>query len=217
MDSDAIRRGQHGQILEAFRKGDIQILLGTQMIGLGLDFPNVTLVGVISADTLLDLPDFRAGERTFQLVSQAIGRAGRGERPGEVVIQTNHPDHYSIAQAVRQDYEAFYEEELLFRRALNYPPFSHLIKLTCEDRREERARRDAEKLLEVLSRSDLKGLEVLGPFKALPYRVRGEVRWQLVLKAKDLRATNELLRRVFSELKLKSRIKPDVDPQSLIV
>jgi len=217
MDSDAIRRGRHGQILEAFRKGEIDILLGTQMIGLGLDFPNVTLVGVLSADTLLDLPDFRAGERTFQLVSQAIGRSGRGKRSGEVVIQTNHPDHYAIAQAVRQDYHSFYEEELLFRKTLNYPPFSHLIKLSLEDRSDERARRDAERLFKALRSSALKGLEVLGPFKALPHRVRGECRWQLVLKAKDVRQANGLLKEALADLKLKSRLKPDVDPQSLIV
>lgn len=217
MDSDAVRRGQHGEILEHFRRGEIQILLGTQMIGLGLDFPNVTLVGVLAADALLDLPDFRAGERTFQLISQAIGRAGRGDRPGEVVIQTNHPEHYAIAQAARQDYRAFYEEELIFREALGYPPFSHLIKITCEDRKEERAQESATKLGEALLRANAKGLEVLGPFKALPYRVRGEVRWQLVLKAKDVRKANALVRRALIDLKSPGQIKVDVNPQSLIV
>ena len=217
MDSDAVRRGQHGAILEQFRRGEIEILLGTQMIGLGLDFPNVTLVGVLSADTLLDLPDFRAGERTFQLISQAVGRAGRGEKPGEVVIQTNHPDHYAIAQAAQQDYQAFYEEELIFRKSLNYPPFSHLIKLTCEDRKEEHAQQHAEALCKALSEVDVKGLELLGPFQALPYRVRGSYRWQLVLKTKDVLSTNALVREVLQQAGLSGQVKADVDPQSLLV
>lgn len=217
MDSDVVHRGEHGAILEQFRRGEIQILLGTQMIGLGLDFPNVTLVGVLSADTLLDLPDFRAGERTFQLISQAVGRAGRGEKPGEVVIQTNHPDHYAIAQAAQQDYQAFYEEELIFRKALNYPPFSHLIKLTCEDRKEEQAQENAASLGKALAEAGIKGLEVLGPFKALPYRVRGDFRWQLVLKTKDVLAANALVREVLQSAGLSGRIKADVDPQSLLV
>jgi primosomal protein N' (replication factor Y) len=217
MDSDAVRRGQHGEILEHFRRGEIQILLGTQMIGLGLDFPNVTLVGVLAADTLLDLPDFRAGERTFQLISQAIGRAGRGDKPGEVVIQTNHPEHYAIAQAARRDYRAFYEEELIFRESLGYPPFAHLVKITCEDRKQDRAQECAAQLGEALLKADAKGLEVLGPFKALPYRVRGQVRWQLVLKTRDVRRANALVRDALTDLKSSVQIKIDVDPQSLIV
>ncbi len=217
MDSDAVRRGQHGHILEAFRKGDIDILLGTQMIALGLDFPNVTLVGVLSADTLLSLPDFRAGERTFQLISQAIGRAGRGPKGGEVLVQTNHPEHYAIQQAARGDYEAFYEEELITRQALNYPPFTHLIKLTVGDRKAERAEQGAAQLAEALQRAKLKGLEVLGPFQALPSRVRGDYRWQLVLKAKHVPAANALLRQVLQEPKLKPlSVRIDVDPQSLL-
>lgn len=216
MDSDAVRRGQHGAILEHFRLGEIQILLGTQMIGLGLDFPNVTLVGVLSADTLLDLPDFRAGERTYQLISQAVGRAGRGEKPSEVVIQTNHPDHYAIAKAVHQQYEAFYQEELIFRQALNYPPFSHLIKISCLDLKEDRAQRDAQRLSEALLQAGMKGLEVLGPFKALPYKTRGYFRWQLVLKTKDIMATNTLMHEILQDAKLSGQVKIDVDPQSLI-
>ncbi len=219
MDSDAVRRGQHVRILEAFRKGEIDILLGTQMIGLGLDFPNVTLVGVLSADALLSLPDFRAGERTFQLISQAIGRAGRGPKGGLVLIQTNHPEHYAVQQAARGDYRAFYEEELITRRALNYPPFTHLIKLTISDRKAERAERGAKQLAEALQGARLKGLEVLGPFRALPARVRGEHRWQLVLKTRHVPATNALIRELRADpaLKLKSlNVKIDVDPQSLL-
>ncbi|MCL6643214.1 MAG: primosomal protein N', partial [Candidatus Bipolaricaulota bacterium] len=132
MDSESVRRGEHAAILEAFRQGQIQILLGTQMIGLGLDFPNVTLVGIVSADTLLDFPDFRAGERTFQLISQAAGRAGRGERPGEVIIQTRHPDNEIIGLAAAQDYHKFYEHEIELRELLEYPPFTRLLFITVE-------------------------------------------------------------------------------------
>ena len=216
MDSDAVRRGQHGPLLEAFRTGEIDILLGTQMIGLGLDFPNVTLVGILSADTLLDLPDFRAGERTFQLISQAIGRAGRGPRGGEVIVQTNHPEHYAISQAASQDYHAFYAEEIVFRESLHYPPFSHLIKITVEDYKEERAERGAARLAEAVHRASLKGLEVLGPYKALPYRVRGLYRHQLVLKVKDIKTTTEALRDLLREESLPPT-KIDVDPQSLVL
>ncbi|MFQ6091046.1 MAG: primosomal protein N', partial [Candidatus Bipolaricaulia bacterium] len=143
MDSDAVRRGEHGPLLEAFRQGKIDILFGTQMIGVGLDFPNVTLVGIVSADTTLDLPDFRAGERTFQLISQAAGRAGRGPKGGGVIIQTYHPEHYAVQAAAELDYRKFYRQELQFRKELGYPPFSKVIQVVVEDlsaaRAEERA------------------------------------------------------------------------------
>ncbi len=217
MDSDALRRGEHGQILEAFRRRQIDLLLGTQMIGLGLDFPNVTLVGVLSADTVLDLPDFRAGEQTFQLISQAVGRAGRGERPGEVIVQTHHPEHYAIQQAVLGDYRSFYEEELLFRRSLGYPPFAHLIKLTLEERQEERAKEQIQALAQALAPETQQAyLTLLGPYPSLPYRRRGAYRWQLVLKTKDVLGTNALLRAALEELKLYGQVKADVDPQGLM-
>src|SRR4029079_1728428 len=124
MDSDTMRRpGSHGRVLSAFRKGLIHILLGTQMIAKGLDFPNVTLVGVVNADVGLHVPDFRSAERTFQLLSQVAGRAGRGPRGGRVVIQTFTPLHPSIAQAKAHDYAGFVAAELNHRRAHHYPPF----------------------------------------------------------------------------------------------
>ncbi|MBI1730282.1 primosomal protein N' [Candidatus Acetothermia bacterium] len=216
MDSDSVRRGEHGAILESFRKGEIQILVGTQMIGLGLDFPNLTLVGILSADTLLNLPDFRAGERTFQLISQAIGRAGRGLKPGEVIIQTNHPNHYAIQKAARGDYVGFYQEELAFRESLGYPPFTHLVKIVSEDRSAERAKEQTEHLAAALQEAALHGLEVLGPFQGLPYRLRGEYRWQLVIKTKDLSSTNKILADLLGNSKSSVQTKIDVDPQSLL-
>lgn len=215
MDSDAIGRGQHGQLLEGFRRGEIDVLLGTQMIGLGLDFPNVTLVGILSADTLLDVPDFRSGERTFQLLSQAIGRAGRGGRQGQVLIQTNHPEHYAVVHAARMDYAAFVQEELIYREALGYPPFTRLIKLTSEDRHEEKAHETAEALQTALNDALGKGAELLGPFRALPYRLRGIFRWQLVLKTKRLQETVDQLRERLDDRRFQGSIKVDVDPQSL--
>ncbi len=217
MDSDAVRRGEHGPILEAFRKQEIDILLGTQMIALGLDFPKVTLVGVLSADTVLDLPDFRAGERTFQLISQAAGRAGRGADSSEVIVQTRHPGHYAIQQAVSGDYRGFYEEELVFRRSLGYPPFAHLIKLTVEESKEERAKAQIEALVEAFKAS-AKAAEpsLLGPYPSLPYRLRGIYRWQLVIKTKDILAANAIVRGVLTELKLFGRVTVDADPQGLM-
>ncbi len=210
MDSESVRRGEHAAILEAFRQGQIQILLGTQMIGLGLDFPNVTLVGIVSADTLLDFPDFRAGERTFQLISQAAGRAGRGERPGEVIIQTRHPDNEIIQLAAAQDYRAFYEHEIALRQALGYPPFARIIFITIEHGNETNAREHADRLKEHLE--ILRVGEVLGPARALPYRLRGRYRWQLVLKAitdSGQKAVWEAL----TELKLADSVTVNVDPQ----
>lgn len=210
MDSESVRRGEHGAILEAFRQGQIQILLGTQMIGLGLDFPNVTLVGVVSADTLLDFPDFRAGERTFQLISQVAGRAGRGEKPGEVIIQTRHPDNEVIRLAAAQEYLAFYEHELAARRAFRYPPFARLLFVLVEHSNEVRARELTNKLLERLTA--LAQLEILGPARALPYRLRGRYRWQLLVKSSEESVQTELGATV-KELKLSDSVTVNVDPQ----
>ena len=207
MDSEAVRRGEHDRILEAFRQGKIDILFGTQMIGVGLDFPNVTLVGIVSADTILDLPDFRAGERTFQLVSQAAGRAGRGPKGGEVLIQTYHPEHYAVRAAAEQDYLRFYRQELRFREELGYPPFSQLIQVTVEGatagRTEERARRFRSLL------SDGFGFEVLGPARGP--RVRGHYRWGLLLRGKDGEEMRRAMKEALAEFG-REGIRVDVDP-----
>lgn len=210
MDSESVRRGEHSAILEAFRQGQIQILLGTQMIGLGLDFPNVTLVGIVSADTLLDFPSFRAGERTFQLISQAAGRAGRGERPGEVIIQTRHPQHAVIHLAAGQAYNQFYERELEIRRSLGYPPFTRLISVILEHRHEAKVLQQSECLRERLE--TLKNTEVLGPARALPYRLRGRYRWQFLLKSTEA-SMPAALWALLKELKLGNSATVNVDPQ----
>lgn len=209
MDSESVRRGEHGAILELFRQGEIHILLGTQMIGLGLDFPNVTLVGVVNADTLLDFPDFRAGERTFQLISQAAGRAGRGDKPGEVLIQTRHPEHPAIQLAARQDYRAFYELELTARRELGYPPFAQLIAVTLEHPNAAKAQEQAHLLAQ---RLPSESLEILGPTPSLPYRWRGRYRWGLLLKSSS-DETKAALRAAIKALKLSETVTVNVDPQ----
>ncbi|MGQ9602229.1 MAG: replication restart helicase PriA [Candidatus Bipolaricaulia bacterium] len=212
MDSDAVRRGEHGPILEAFRQGRIDILFGTQMIGVGLDFPNVTLVGIVSADTMLDLPDYRAGERTFQLLSQAAGRAGRGPKGGEVLIQTYHPEHYAIQAAAAGDYAGFYRQELRFREELGYPPFSQLIQLTVEDTSQARADERAEQLkTSLLARQQAAHFEVLGPVRGPRARVRGRYQRRLLLKGKDGKTLREAVQEALQALG-REGLKADVDP-----
>ena len=138
MDADTTKtKDSYEKILSAFGNGEADILVGTQMIVKGHDFPNVTLVGVLAADLSLSVGDYRAAERTFQLLTQAAGRAGRGELPGEVVIQTYQPEHYAVIHAANQDYEAFYEEEILFRDLMGYPPMAHMLAVQVLTMREE--------------------------------------------------------------------------------
>ncbi|MGD8243889.1 MAG: primosomal protein N' [Anaerolineae bacterium] len=176
----------HTNILRRFADGAADVLVGTQMITKGLDLPLVTVVGVISADTALNLPDFRSGERTFQLLTQVAGRAGRGLLGGRVVIQTYHPDHYAVAAASKHDYEAFAEQELAFRRGQGYPPYSRLAKLTCEDRDYSRARARAQQLAQVLrdalASERLPVTALIGPAPPFFARLRGRYRWQILLR-----------------------------------
>ena len=167
MDRDTTSgKGAHAQILQQFRQGRAQVLIGTQMVTKGLDFPNVTLVGVISADTALNVPDFRAAERTFQLLSQVAGRAGRGERPGRVLVQTLSLDHYAITTAQNHDYASFVEQELAQRRELPYPPWSYVVNVLSQDENEQVAR---ERLSRLAARFQAKimqaggATELLGP------------------------------------------------------
>ncbi len=188
MDMDTTRgRDAHEKLLSSFRRGEADLLIGTQMIAKGLDFPNVTLVGVIAADMALNLPDYRAAERTFQLVTQVSGRAGRAKHPGRVIVQTYQPDHYAIKLAARQDYRAFYEHEAKLRRRALYPPFTVLTRLvvTAKDEaaaRETALRLDAE-LAEWLTETGLeKGVLYRHAREAAIKLLRGECRWQVFLK-----------------------------------
>jgi len=190
-DTDVTRgRYSHEEILAKFRRHQADILIGTQMIAKGLDLPLVTLVGVVSADTALNLPDFRAGERTFQLLSQVAGRAGRGVRGGKVIIQTYTPEHYAIQAASQHDYAAFYNEEVEYRRQLRNPPFTHLACLTCSHTNDLLCQREAERMKRLISQKiDSEGvadIEIIGPAPAFIHRRRGRFRWQLILRGRGL-------------------------------
>ncbi|MBC7105789.1 MAG: primosomal protein N' [Firmicutes bacterium] len=183
LDRDtAGRRGAHGAILRAFRDREADVLVGTQMVAKGLDLPGVTLVGVVDADRSLHLPDFRAAERTFQLLVQVAGRAGRGGAPGEVVVQTHSPDHYAIVFGAAQNYAAFAARELSVRRELNYPPYTSLIRVVLGDKNPARVEAAAADLREALLEAGARPEAVLGPAPAVPARLAGMHRWQVMLR-----------------------------------
>ncbi len=202
LDRDAARRpGQYLKILSDFRDGKIDILVGTQMIAKGHDFPGVTLVGVVSADTSLSLPDFRAAERTFQLLTQAAGRAGRGESPGRVLVQTFYPQHYAIRFAAEQDYNKFFSKELHFRKVMHYPPVTALADVVVGDKKLEHAARMAAEVGKFFeSLGDLRrGVRILGPSPAPLARIEGYYRIQFLLKASSRARLNAILRRLAEE------------------
>jgi primosomal protein N' (replication factor Y) len=193
MDADSMRgRGSHERALAAFREGQTRILLGTQMIAKGLDFPNVTLVGVINADTALHLPDFRAAERTFQLVTQVAGRTGRGPQGGRVLVQTFSPDAPAIVAAVQHDLAAFASKELPHRQDLGYPPFASMIRIVIHGKTSSGSRAMAEQIASRLQRQAgaLPGLRILGPAEAPMAKLRGSYRYQIQLQSSN----GELLR-----------------------
>jgi len=222
MDSDSMRsHGSHEKALKAFEQGEFRILLGTQMIAKGLDFPNVTLVGIISADTMLNLPDFRSGERTFQLISQVAGRTGRGHRGGRVIVQSFNPKHYCITYAAAHDYEGFAKKELEYRKPLNYPPFGKLARIifrgVSEKNTEEKAMVIGNALKEIAKESD-KQLEILGPSPAPVTRINNQFRWHLLLKAKDHQRIHDALQCVSDMLKPTKGVQSlvDVDPYMML-
>ena len=189
-DSDATKRKQsHQEILNKFRSHQADILVGTQMITKGLDLPQVTLVGVINADTGLNLPDFRAGERIFQLLSQVAGRAGRGPLGGQVIIQTYSPEHYAIQAAAKHDYVLFYNKEIDYRRQLHNPPFSRLASLTYTHPNDALCQRETERMKRLLASEiaskGIADLSIIGPAPAFIHRLRGRFRWQLILRGTD--------------------------------
>ncbi len=222
MDRDTtLRRRSHLQILKGLESGTIDILVGTQMIVKGHDFPNVTFVGVVSADTSLHFPDFRASERTFQLLTQVAGRAGRGKIFGEVVIQTFNPDHFSILRAKDHDYVGFYQEEIQYRRALDYPPFSRFINFRLVGNSETRTKGMAAEMGRIgqslLKKGYGKGIEILGPSTAPFAKMRGKFRWQMLAKGKSPQLLHQFAQELASrmEVQIKGRgvnLDIDVDP-----
>jgi primosomal protein N' (replication factor Y) len=213
-DYDATRqRGAHDRILEAFIQGEADVMVGTQMIAKGLDLPRVTLVGVVSADTLLHLPDLRAGERTFQLLTQVAGRAGRSILGGRVIIQTYTPEHPSIQAASHHDYDTFYAGEIAFRREHWYPPLSRLIRLVCLGANPRQVQHEAETLsaflAERIARLGLPEVDLIGPAPCFYERLRGRYRWQILVRGRDPAG---LLR----DLPLAPEWRIDVDPEDLL-
>src|SRR6202011_1810223 len=168
-----------------------------QMIAKGHDIPNVTLVGVVSADVGLGRPDFRAAARTFQLLTQVAGRAGRGSVPGIVLVQTINPDHYAVRMAAAQDYQAFYEKELSFRRMMHYPPFSAMANVLVRAPKQEEALRMSGELGRFLSPAP-EGVRIIGPAEAPVPRLKAEFRYQMLIKASSRKTLNELLRRTIA-------------------
>jgi primosomal protein N' (replication factor Y) len=220
LDRDAVRRkGALDSVLSRFRAGEVDVLVGTQMIAKGHDFPRVTLVGVVSADVGLGMADFRAAERTFQLLTQVAGRAGRGEQAGEAIVQTIYPDHYSIQLACRQDYAAFYERELQFRKAMRYPPLVSLINTVVRAKTFTKAMDDAADVVQRVREAagDARELRVLGPAPAPLGKLRGEFRAQLLVKGTNRKRMRELLLAAIAEKpELQRRVTVDVDPISVL-
>jgi primosomal protein N' (replication factor Y) len=221
LDRDTARtKRQYQETLGAFASGALDILVGTQMLAKGHDFQRVTLVGVVSADSSLSLPDFRAAERTFQLLTQVAGRAGRGELPGRVLIQTFYPEHYAIQDAVKQDYPAFYERETQFRRVMAYPPFTSLANVIVRDTHLEKAIRWSRQLSEYFSPHDGKGLRILGPAAAPIAKLKKEHRFQFLLKSPKRSLLAKVLSGAMTYLELKeipeTAVLVDMDPLSLM-
>jgi primosomal protein N' (replication factor Y) len=217
VDRDTVRRrGAIAGVLRRFASRELDVLVGTQMIAKGHDFPEVTLVGVVSADVGLGVADFRAAERTFQLLTQVVGRAGRGARRGEAYIQTFYPGHYSIRHAARQDYRAFFDAEVAFRRAMRYPPALSMICVVVRGPEPSRLLADALRLARGL-RNASSSYEVLGPAPAPLSRLRGEHRMQIFLKGTHRTAMRQAVVRVLgANPDLSRRVTVDVDPLSML-
>jgi primosomal protein N' (replication factor Y) len=217
LDRDTARRpGGPAALLERFGRGDIQVLIGTQMVSKGHHFPGVALTAVLAADAYLGFPDFRAVERTYNLLTQLAGRAGRGERPGRVVIQTYHPDHYAIQAALRQDDEGFAREEMRFRRVFHYPPYTRMVQLLVRDKNRDRASSLIHELSHDLAAHPLsRNVRITGPAPAPLERLRGEWRFQLLARSADGKALHKLMRTVLPQNPGYDLVI-DIDPQQLL-
>jgi primosomal protein N' (replication factor Y) len=228
MDRDTTtRKGSILKLLKGLKNKTIDILVGTQMVAKGHDFPNITLVGIVCADLSLSFPDFRAGERTFQLLAQVAGRAGRGDRPGRVILQTYNPEHFCISTAQTQDFDSFYRQEIVFRQSLAYPPFSRMIQLKISGKDPHETEKQAYLLgdcclaLKRLHANYYRSVEIMGPIEASLTRLAGRYRWQILLKNSNSGALHQFINQltaehptVFSHRRIKVAI--DVDPVFLM-
>jgi primosomal protein N' (replication factor Y) len=219
MDSDTMRgRGAYSRVLHKFKRGEIDILMGTQMLAKGLDFPHVTVVGVLNADVVLSFPDYRSRERTFQLLVQVAGRAGRGERRGRVVIQTSRPDDFCIRAAAALDYGEFARKELSFRSRLHYPPFGRLLQITTQSQEERAAFEKGREIALALREVAPHPVQVLGPAPAPVSKIRGEYRWHTLVKAPGAAIIHEIAEGCREHLRSKKKIRvvADVDPYTML-
>ncbi len=206
----------YDHILEAFAKGEYDLLLGTQMVAKGHDVKNVTAVGIIAADSILNLPDFRAAERVYALLTQAAGRAGRGDKAGKVVVQTYNPEHYAVQAGANQDYQSFYEAEIVYRKALCYPPYGQMIKLTVQAKEESMARSQAEQIIKELRSlmEDSKTVEIIGPFPAPIAKLNDIFRMNIIIKAKDVASVRTHITSM--GLTIRPDVMIDVEPVSIM-
>jgi primosomal protein N' (replication factor Y) len=219
MDADTmVRKGSYREVLGRFRARHIDILIGTQMIAKGLDFPNVTLVGIINADIGLHAPDFRAGERTFQLLTQVAGRAGRGEAEGEVIVQTFSPASPSVQYARHHDFEGFYEQEIAFRENFAHPPFTRMMLIQLRGVSAEKTGLFAAEVARAFHKAAPSSVQVSSSAPAPLERSHGQYRYHLTLKAHSGALLGRIAREVTSSLKLPEGIilTLDVDPYSLM-
>ncbi|MDD3243124.1 MAG: primosomal protein N' [Eubacteriales bacterium] len=226
MDADTTAgKDSHLQILERFRRGEDRILVGTQMIAKGLDFPNVTLVGIIAVDSMLFLPDYRSAERAFQLMEQVAGRAGRGSKPGRVVLQTYSPDHFAVKCAQSHDYQAFFDQEITQRRATQYPPFGRILRAVVSSEDEDEAREDAQEIYRRLTREmqdapDMEASVLFFDVTPAPVaRLRAQFRYQVVLKVRadeNARKMEDLLFNAMRDLAGSSHAVLETDPSAML-
>jgi primosomal protein N' (replication factor Y) (superfamily II helicase) len=214
------RKNAHVEILRQFQKGETDILTGTQMISKGHDFHNVTLVGILSADNSLGFPDFRCAERTFHLLTQMSGRAGRGELPGQVLIQTFHPEHYCLRFVAQHNYEGFYEKEIRFRKTMHYPPFSGMANILARDRNLEVAAKSLNNFGKILQRLADGQMRILGPTASPLAKLKNQHRFQLLVKSKSRLKLRETLRQVLNQGEAEgldtNRIHIDIDPVNIL-
>ena len=211
MDFDTTsHKGKHEEMINAFREKEYDILLGTQIVAKGLDFDNVTLVGVINADTSLNIPDFRSSENTFSLLSQVAGRSGRSTREGQVIIQTYNPDHYAISYTKKHDYLGFYKQEMMIRRSLKYPPYYYLCNIRMSGKNSDYIYTEALKIKRSMDRN-LKNTIILGPSTSTIFKLNNIYRYNIILKYKDVREVRDLLIKIIDHYKGNNKIKIDID------
>ncbi len=216
MDRDTVNtKDAYHELLTAFGKREAQILVGTQMVAKGHDFPGVTLVGIVSADTGLSFPDFRSAEYTYQLISQVSGRSGRGEKPGTVVVQTFYSDHYSIQSACTNNYDSFFNLEMKYRKMLKYPPFTSLAAITIRDKSATKARSRAYELKRMLNKNQSPDVRIIGPSEAMIYRKNNIYRYMILVKALGRAKLKNKLKELNGYLADPATIRVDIDPLSL--